>query len=230
MTTYSAWPTDGDLYSFITLTLGLTLASSGVLAGLTSAAVNEFEMLTGRTPFLSATSASSGYFDPPGAMSHSFQYPWKGGGKILELDSGYTQIDAVVTGHTVDNTGQVLDITRQCRFLPLNYADKNLPIDAIEFPFPIWGSSSSVVIVGKRGYSSTIPADVWQAVLARASSRFAPQLTILISGGASELSEADVKVKFGGSSGSYFIQAQATQWDQQFDSVVNRYKTMRIFV
>lgn len=229
---YNSWPTDSDVVTFLSSIGVWNVTLAPTVSGAIDAAVNKFEMLTGRIPFLTETASSISYYDPPGAVSKSTNYSWRGGGKVLELDSGFTEITSITIAVTADNDGQELDLNRQVRFSPINYAAKNLPIEEIDFAFAPWGTMSSIKIIGKRGYSTTIPSDVYHAIIKFAAAEMVPIIAAYQTGGVQEMSEADVKVKFGGSSsgfyGSGYLSDQANAWRTEFMNVVNRYTMIRL--
>jgi len=230
---YNAYPTDGDLVQFLS-TMGMwNAAMAPLVSGQVQSAINKFEELTGRIPFLTESVSSLSYYDPPGSISKQYRNPWRGGGKTLELDTGFTQILRVQLAVSIDNpNGQDMDLNRQVRFGPLNYAARNLPIEWLDFTFPVWGVMGSVVVTGKRGYTSTLPADVWHAILQEAAAIFSPFLAAYQTGGANELEEADVHVKYSSSNsqGIYtgFLGDQANAWHTNFLSCVRRYTIIKL--
>ena len=135
----STYPTDGDLISFLTgVQLWDAILASDVV-GYAADAADRFEKLTGRSPFLADASDVQVLFDPPGTRSRSFQYPFRGGTKLLEFDTGFVSITSIALGVSADNPGgQPVDLQRQCRFLPLNNALKGLPVEAVEFFFELF--------------------------------------------------------------------------------------------
>lgn len=223
---FTNWPTDNDLISYLSGMQIWDSSLTSLVSGYIDGAINRFQMLTGRIPFLAESTPSSGFYDPPGSVSKSYYYPWRGGGKVLELDTGYTEITAVYTAHSIDNPGNSMDLNRNLRFLPINYANKGVPIDEIEFFFNNWGVPGSIVVVGKRGYSSTIPGDVWNAIVQEAAANFSAAVAVLINGGSTSQAEADVKLTFPVDGDTFG--AQIDRWHQAFMQTVNRFKLIRL--
>lgn len=240
MMVYNNFPTDLDVINFLT---GLQLWNSSftnLVSGYCDTAINKFQSLTGRIPFISETTPSSSYYDPSGSYSRQMNYPWRGGSRVLELETGYTDISYVGLGSTIDNpAGNSMDLQRALRFRPYNYLNLGVPIEDIEFLFLNWGIPKSIVVVGTRGYSSTVPADVWNAILGESAYLFLPVVAAYISGlagGASELRKADSLIRYGDNSsvndGKVLwtgpLSGIANQWHMLFQQMVNRYCVIRM--
>jgi len=224
---YPAYPSDVDLQNFLT-SLGLWTSSlSTFSSGWAQAAINKFEMLTGRQPFLALTTPVSAFYDPPGSVSQSYYYPWRGGQKNLELDNSFVSISDIIVGWSTANVGNSLNlpgsVNQNCRFLPINYNLKGIPIDEIEFYFNDWGIPGSIMIVGIQGYSTTVPADVWTAILQEAASLFVTSFRVILSDGLTSVSEADIDLKFP----EDMLGTMSDRWHQLFMMAVNRYKLIR---
>lgn len=223
----SNYPSNTDLINFLTAAGAWEDTFTPFASGFVNKAATEFEMLTGRIPFIAETSPSTSFFNPPGSISVSNWMSWRGGGKFVEFDSGFTQIHAMYIGSTYDSfPGSTLDINRNVFFYPLNHIARRLPIEAAEIRFPVWGIGKSLVVIGTRGYSTTVPDDVWMAVLQRAAALFLSQIGALANTGAAELSEADVTIRYGSAGGAYAFQIE--NWNSEFQSVVSRYKLIRM--
>lgn len=99
----SAYPTDTDLISFLTGVQLWDAILAADVVGYAAAAADRFEKLTGRAPFLADASDVQVLCDPPGARSRSFQYPFRGGTKLLEFDTGFVSITSISLGVSADN-------------------------------------------------------------------------------------------------------------------------------
>lgn len=94
-------------------------------------------------------------------------------------------------------------------------------------PVP-WGSLATVEVTGTRGAGSSVPDDVWQAVLQRAASILLPSVVGILTSGAAaggiaslRLGDADVafRAPSAGSSGS-----MGGGWDATFERTVAAYR------
>ena len=169
----TAYPTEQDLLN--------KLISSGVLDDscdtdapdydyqlYIKSAIIEFERRTGYIPFLAETADSTAYFDPPGAdrfKTNYAGYGWRGGGRILEIESGYTSVTSVTIGYSPTTVGTILTPNVQYFLRNANAALIGNPKTTIEFSWPQWGGGESIVIIGKRGFSTTVPEDAFQAIV-----------------------------------------------------------------
>ena len=222
--TYSSDPTDLDLQEMLTAaglwSSGLAVWNQGIVAG----AVKRFEMATGRVPFLQQASTSL-YYDPPGDASKQMQNPYVGMGKILELTPYFTAITAVAWGVSVDiPAGTPVDIQRQLYFRPNNYAALGLPIEWIEFLFPVYGLPQSIMVTGTPGSVTQWPTDAWNGVLAGAAADLSAVVGTSISGAMTSEAELDTKVTYAENP----LAAQEKAWRFMFNRVVKAYKTLRV--
>lgn len=226
---FAEYPTDTDLVSFLKALDIWNDSLTPYASGFVESAVNKFEMLTGYVPFLASTTPVSSYYDPAGSVSQSYYYPWRGGQKNIELDGGFVSISNVIVGWNPSNPGNTMQLpgspNPNLRFLPINHEQKKVPIDEIEFFFNNWGIPGSVVVVGLRGYSLTVPSDVWYAILYEAAAMFIPSVGILLDDGLVSVKEADVELKWPSDGGILGKQAEA--WHKIFTNVVSRYKIIR---
>ena len=221
----TAYPTDSDLVSLLTAAGLWDSSFSPFVSGQVQAAIDQFEMSTGYIPFLSDGTSGNFYYDPPGSMGRQYQYSWKGGGKILELDNGFVSIQAVALGYSIDNPNpSTQDLNRSLRFLPLNRTSRNLPIEAIEFYFNVWGIPQSIRIQGVAGYTLALPERVWLAILNLAAANFLPIIMGFITGGMVEMREADVAERFGADMFQQFI----TSFNMVYSTTLTQYKRMRV--
>lgn len=190
--TYSAYPAATAVSAYV------AGAGVSVPTGFTSAmfdthayaAVNEWERLTDYRPFLAAMAAVSLYFDPPGPNRTT---ELRGGYQRLVLDRGFTVISEVRSGITVDDTaGTVLTAGTDYRLWPVNAPSDSQPYTCIDFIAVQRGEPNSVKVTGTAGYSATINAEVYQAVLELAAGHAMASLAQGIGSGAVEWDEGDV--------------------------------------
>lgn len=211
-----SYPTESAFTSYCSA-LGFTPSATGFI----NSAISAWERMTGYTPFLAETTTGTARFDPPG--SHSRLHSGRGGGRVLELDTGYTEISAIYLGVTEDNEGTAVNMD-YVYFLPENYDRKSLPIEAIEFNSPIYGSPRSVKVIGKRGYASSIPQDVYMAILQLAASEYLTHHMVAFTGGAESVREADVAITYGSGSSASSFPGIAQSLKSQAENVMWRYR------
>lgn len=160
--TYTAYPTKAECLALFT-EVGITLPTglgADQLEYYRFAAIDDFEIQTQR-PFLADASATQLLFDPPGPND---RWIVKGGSKRLMLGCSFATITEVRVGVTADDTGTVLTEGVDYRTLPLNSAALLQPITEIEFFITQFGEAGSIRITGRRGYWTSIRANVWQAI------------------------------------------------------------------
>lgn len=226
MADYTANPTDADLIAFLTAAGVYKAAFASLVVGYAAAAVEKFEELTGRRPFL-ATSSTTLYFDPQGAYSQTGPFDYRGGEKRLELDVPFTIVTGVALGCNPDDpTGQPIEIGRAVFLKPDRRDIKKLPVEWLEFTFAVWGISQSIGITGTPGSVTEWPADVFNAVLAGAAADFGRDvISASIGKGLSSWKEADTSENYdtdGALSGNIGM------WEGRFNRAVSRKRLIRL--
>ncbi len=200
----SAYPTEEELGTFLVAAgLASTAPDTGVLGPYIQQAVDQFERSTGWVPFLEEASAHDYYFDAP---------EW---GASLDLLSGFTTITAVVTGYSPESSGNTLTLNEDYYLVAYNAALDGSPFTKIDFRSTPPSGMRSIVVTGKKGFASSIPADVYQAVLQRAAGNAAAFL--YPSALASKIKQGPVEIDFGGAGG------RAESFGSSFQSAVSRY-------
>lgn len=228
----SFFPSDADIQAFI-VSCGVNMPSQVVgafnaymstytVAGIAGAAQIEFQERTGRIPFIKDSSDVARVFDPPGAYSALEQTFYKGGEKILELDSGLLSCTSIYLGVTPDNTGTQMDLARQLRLMPANAPAMGHPYEWVEFYFPVYGAPSSIVITGKWGYSATVPDDVWQACLRLGASIAAKDILEGIMSTPNMFKEGDETQT------QPAFDALGQTWERYANRVIARYRIIRM--
>lgn len=183
----ASYPAESDLLALLTAegftTSGLNLAAA-IAAG-----IARFERETGRR-----------FLDPAGATTRTFDPPMHPRGQLdLRAD-----IVAPLSG-TLSATYQTtaLVIGTDWRPMPQDAPARSKPYYRAQFirpwwPWPIpqsvWGA---LAITGVWAYGLTIPDDVWQAMIFAGALSAIPSLIALLTGGATEMREADMQVAFG---------------------------------
>lgn len=221
----TSWPTSSDVSAMLT-TAGL-VGSTDTFDYHTAiqAAIEEFEHLTGRRPFLRDAADVTRRYDPPGPRRSGFTYATThaGGGIYLPLDAGLLTVTAVYAGWD-GSSGSALTEGTDYILHPANAAAMGLPYDAIEFLYPMFGGRRSIAVVGKWGYSATVPYDVWEAVRGQAAANLAPQIAASISRGVISWKEADVAEEYGAKPLEHVV----GQWRQAFVDAARHHAIVRL--
>lgn len=192
--TYSAYPTSAECLALFT-EVGITLPSglgANQLDYYRYEAIDEFESETGYEPFLADSSTSQLRFDPPGVNQRGRV---KGGAKRLLLNNAFATITEVLVGVTTDFAGTALTVDVDYRTLPLNSAALLQPITEIEFFTTQWGEPGSIRITGKRGYWTSIRAEIWGAIRKLTCARASQGLREKFSQGYVEMKLGDEAVR-----------------------------------
>jgi len=147
-------------------------------SGAVDAAVADWENRCGYVPFVKDSSDVTRYFDPPQ-------------GRRLLLGAG------LMTLTSVTSNGAALTENTDFWLLPANGAAESLPYDEIEFSARQAGLPRSIVIVGKWGRVTSVPADVKRGVLCKAASLLAGEILLGASqGGLAMWKEGDVEQRY----------------------------------
>lgn len=177
----TAWPTEEEVTSRLT-GLGVTSIPTGVtLQDEIDGAVEALQKATGRNPFLVQDTAADYKFDPTRNTFMSLQNRW------VSITS-ITVADVVLTEDT-------------------DYWLKPYggPYTSVEFATALIsdGTPLSVTVNGKRGYSATVPVEVWNAVMDYAAANVyetAAQAGTVNSGSVTKIKQDTVELTFGSSS------------------------------
>ena len=165
-----AYPADSDVEALVTGS-GVSVPSNFIFTGYASAAIAEFEKLTGYEPFFADGTDRTRKFDPPGATPNARAFAMqRGGERVLALQSGIVS----VTSLTV--SGKTCVLGTDYRLRPANADAKGRPWTWIEFMVPQWGQPDDVLVTGKWGYSLQVPDDAWQAIVRLAACRVAEDI------------------------------------------------------
>ncbi len=189
------------------------------LEGKAQAALARWERETGWIPFLGDTADVTRYFDPSGPNQ---RLPGgRGGGWLMTLPNGLLSVTSIYSGFSAADVGTALVSETDYRLRPLNASVDGRPYTEIEMlGGASWGLGRSVRIIGRWGYSLTVPDDAWTAILYGAVSIALPEIRERVTGGLVEWKEAEVSERYG----EKFLASSAMAWDQRWMSAVNRFK------
>lgn len=166
-----SWPTASDVVATCQAN-GLQVEES-VAAVWLNAAIAAFESMTGWHPFLADASPGSLTFDAPGLVP----------GFVLDMKTGFATVDSVsLNGSTLSADDYILHPVGS------GYATH------IQFLRHPGFSLQSIEVVGRRGRVTSVPPDVYQAVLMQAvayGSSLAPALA------ASRIKQGQVEIEVG---------------------------------
>jgi hypothetical protein len=202
-----AYPTVAELKTFL---LGAGLVTDATIPpdsyldyqGAIDTATGDWEQYCGWKPFLIDSSDVTRYYDPPN-------------GKVLRFGAGLSTLTSVTVN------GTALTLNTDFFLKDENAVADGLPYTYLELLYRQWGLPRSVVIIGKWGRVSTVPAAVKDAVLARSASGLLTQIGLRNSqGGLTESRlEGAITEKYGASN----VLAFQNSWDTQFKDTVRAY-------
>lgn len=184
--TYAEWPTVEEVETRLE-EMGVTSPpSAGTLQGLIDAAIQDWEDYTGWHPFLSDGEETTEYFTAVGNIVDFIGTGLIGNSESFIIGGNYDE-DGVYTG------GQTLVINRD--FRPMR-TRRSWPYTYAKFN-SYWTDDSlgGVAITGVFGFSTTIPANVWEAIMEEVLDR----VTVLgqaSTGVVVEMEEDDVRIKY----------------------------------
>ncbi len=205
----AAYPTRDDLAAFFE---GQGLAMPSDVGEMEIAgAVRLFEEKTGYVPFLAEETAQDYFYSPP-------EY-----GNTLELRAGFVEVEEVAVGLTdADQTGTVLTVLQDYSLAPYNASQASKPYTRIEFSTGFRGGARSIRVKGKKGYSSQVPSDVWNAILRAAAAESLPAM-VAGEGMPTEIRQGEVTLKF-----DEWKSSKAGMWTTQFQRTANVYMRVAI--
>lgn len=225
-----SYPAYADLYAMLNgLRLSLNLEVMG-LDWVMAAAVAEWERVTRWTPFLAV--AGTRVFDPPGPEksrgSNSYVgwgYVRNGGGTLLTLGCGLVSVSALAVDiNEYAPAGTALTQNADFWLEPTTAQNDGKPFTLVRFRSAVYGQPQSISITGSFGYGSTVPDDVWTAILHYAGFLASPSIAMQISSGMVKVQEADESRQWD----PRVFSAQADMWQTNFLRVANSAKYKRI--
>ena len=174
------------------------------------AAKEEWERRTGWKPFLKDTVDVTRRFNPPN-------------GSDLWLSAGLLTLTSVTVGVTADDEGEEKTLDTDYFLSPSSASAESRPFEWISFSGYQSGAARSIVVVGRWGYSDSLPYDAWEAVRQYAAFLCYPELSLRISGGLFSVKTVETESRYsGGKSTPLSIEAEA--WKANFDAAVKRYQ------
>ncbi len=209
---HNAYPVSTDLDAFLT---AAGIDPTGLPTGAAiESAVASFEQDTGRLPFLNAGGSSTPrYFDPPVGPS-----------LVLDLNADVVSVSDV----SINGKGQVADTNYWLE--PYNNGAVNRPYYLIRFNAYFWVLrwqvnlpqwKKSIVVTGVWGYCTSLPNDVWEALLQKGAAILIPQISVLQSDGVKGSDIGDLKIDYGDAGD---LMKQGNAWSAFYQMTVNRYK------
>ncbi|MBL8059563.1 MAG: hypothetical protein JNK63_02475 [Chthonomonas sp.] len=149
---YGAWP-DADA---VEAALGTVTVPDYIdLDAEIESAIAELERVTGYKPFLAEDTDNDERFSN-----------WMPSGTQIQFPTGYASVTEFYVDATEDDNGTLLEYGTDYVHAPVA---GETPIEGVTLFQPRRFSPFSLRIVGKRGFAATIPADVYRAVLEKAS-------------------------------------------------------------
>jgi hypothetical protein len=199
-------PTTGNLTSFLT-TIGVTASGSADLSALLNSATLEFETRTGRQKYQGDTGVTAVRYTIPALQGNSVRLTIADCWAITEVRTNYSG----------GSTGVVLTEYTDFIHRPDGHTQKKRPIEAIQFVYMPSIEPGSILITGKLGYASDMPADVFEAILSGAAAQLMTQQAGE-SGTITDEKNGDRSVKYSGDQNSTIQRLQSV-----FDLTASRY-------
>jgi hypothetical protein len=229
------YPTGSDLFTFLRAS-GLITADQQELKALLDldsvmlGAVQEFERLTRRTPFLnSALTVTTKSFRVESTIVNFTNTPG-----LVSMDSGADAISSQSVNYTVGQNVQLLPLDNPAQGRPYTYlkfggVNSGPPEEWNGFlggspSFLVAGGSGWMINVrGVWGYCTVLPADVKSALCARCCVKLAPRLALIISGGLYSERRLNSETRYGGGGVSPFS-IERKMWQEEWDAAVVGYR------
>jgi hypothetical protein len=216
------YPDADDLQAYLEAA-GLTLSAEMIaqLRNAIAAAIDDFEKAVRRV--MVAGEAALRYYDPPTNRKRELFLSEGGGPGDL--------CGTVTVGYqTVGGTLETLTANEDYRLLPRNAVADGIPYDRILFFNRGWADPigpslrGAIQVTGQWGYGTgTLPASVFQAMLARAAWLLSPTLQQVETGGIVAWKDADRSVEYG-TGGSTGVASLGVNWSAQYDATVAHYR------
>lgn len=201
-----AAPTTTDLTNFLT-TIGVTPSSSADLSALLTSATQEFEERTGRQKYQGDSTTTA----------IRYTLPWPTGKNIRLVIADCWAITEVRNNYSGSGTGTALSEFDDYMLRPEGYTQLARPVEYIDFITLPSTLPGSILVTGKLGYASTMPAAVFEAIVCRAALQLLTQQAGE-SGTITDEKLGDRSVKYGSGEESTIKRLQGV-----FDRAVSRY-------
>lgn len=219
----TAYPTASDLQTFLTakgLVPSFTQGAPASIdyATLIVAARKEVEADCQRN-FLPTASSVMRVYDPPLDRN-----------RILDLEADLLSVTTLQWLPYNTTTAQVFAVDQDYRLGPPNAQADNAPFQYVEFfrhfygPHP-WALKRSIQIIGTWGFSLTIPEDVWQAILLKATILILPDIAADRSQGFKSWTQQKVTEAYWEEPYGKILE----RYMQQYLKIVQHYRRLSIF-
>ncbi len=182
----TGWPTVAE----VTTRLGEAGIASADIPSSTSlqrsidAAIKRFKNISRFFPFLSTGTEETRRFSPPESG-------------VLKLKAGLLTLTSLTTHNYPNATATTLTVNEDFWLMPEDAAEKEEPYRWIEFRRWQHGLPRSIALVGKWGFSLTVPDDAWEAVMQLALAHALRLKSSAVSGGMSSWMEGNVQETYG---------------------------------
>jgi len=198
-----AYPTSTDLQALLD-GAGVSYGSTD-LTGAIQSATEEFERRTGWIPFGTDVVDRTLWFDPPA---------WGSFGCVLSLRYGLQSLTSLTVGIATDGSGgTVLTQGVDFRLAPYDGGQDKKPYTKIEFINLPYGTPKSIKVIGKFGYTSTLKADVKNAILGYAASQVMQDL-VGSTGSVKREKQGPVEIEYDVSAGQNTIDRYSKAFDK----------------
>jgi hypothetical protein len=171
--TYPAYPDGADVQTLVAAAgITLTAAQAALLDGYAAAAAAMWEDLTGQHPFLAAAEDSVRRQDAPVTPSG-----------LLFLDRPLAVLTEISYQPAGSATSQVLAADAY-QALPINAAADLVPYHGLIFRGHRWGAPlgywyrGSLYVEGRWGYTTELPANVWEGIRSQAALKLVVAQTV----------------------------------------------------
>lgn len=186
--------------------IGVSVVVTTQLSGYIATAYEAFRIATGRPNITSAGTTVKRY------TLHQNQ----GRDVILTIDDVFTA-PIVISGITTTSAGTTLTYGLDYDYLPENAIENNKPVEAIKFYRYVNFGIRAISVEGKLGLAATEPADITQAILAKAAALYL-RANSGVTGAVSERKQGDRTIKYDTADGHDTI----SRLEIDFDSVCRR--------
>jgi len=181
----TAWPTGTELAAFVATIPNVTALTVGACQDIVDEVVNDFQLKTGRIPFLMDAAYSPRTFDPP-----------DGRDRRLTLDIQSVDVQSVTINVTPTSAGTALTALKDYILEDVNAPAKGRPYEQIRLLVDPGSRMQSVVVVAKWGFGPNIPLDAWLGVMRQAAGKAAIQ-TLGLSGPLKMVQQGSVQRQYG---------------------------------
>lgn len=217
---YSTYPSPGDVLRELQKAFpGLTLTANNTsCVEALAATIRELENKTRYAPFLSDGTDKTLYYSPDEILYRAGEMP------MLDLKVGIVPntTPRVITGVTSVSSGTEMVLNTDFFMRPSKAPLKSKPWTYIEFysaigiGFPsLGGYPNSIHVIAKVGWDTTVPDDVWWAVLRKTMAKQIPSILFQVNQGSILIREQDEELRFD----SKPLLRQQQSWDDEFNQV-----------